>query len=75
MVGGFGELFEPKRMVVKENTVLHMELNGEIGDYTYADFNSSSFQLIKKFGTVTDLKNDFINDYFGYPQCGKWCQC
>jgi len=56
MIAGFSDLFEPKRLVVKENTILHMELNGEIGDYTYANFNAGSFQLTKKFGLMEILE-------------------
>lgn len=50
MVAGFGEMFETKQLTVEENTVLHMELNGMVGDYTYADFDPVGFQMVKQFG-------------------------
>jgi len=56
ILAGFGDLFESKKLVVKENTVLHMELNGEIGDYTYANFDAGSFALTKKFGLMEILE-------------------
>jgi protease IV len=55
MLSGFNDLFEPKRLVVHDNTVLHMKLDGEIGDYTYANFNANSLQLHKKFGLMEIL--------------------
>lgn len=55
MIAGFGDLFESKKLVVKDNTVLHMELNGQIGDYTYANFDAGSFALTKKFGVMEIL--------------------
>lgn len=56
MLAGFNDLFSPKKLVVKENSVLHMELSGEIGDYTYADFNPGSFSINKKFGLYEILE-------------------
>lgn len=50
MISGFGTLFESKQLVVHENTVLHMELDGDLGDYTYAAFDPGSFSMIKQFG-------------------------
>lgn len=50
MISGFGTLFESKQLIVRENTVLHMELNGDLGDYTYAAFDPGSFSMIKQFG-------------------------
>ena len=44
----------PETYQVKENTVLHMTLNSDIGDVTYTDFNKSSFQLQQKFG-ITEI--------------------
>ena len=55
MLAGFNDLFEPKRLVVHDNTVLHMKLDGEIGDYTYANFNANALQLTKKFGLMEIL--------------------
>jgi protease-4 len=56
MIAGFGTMFENKKLTVNDNTVLHMELDGEIGDYTYADFDPSSFQLVKQFGLIDILE-------------------
>lgn len=50
MVSSAESMFSASKLTVKENTVLHMELNGTIGDYTYADFSPTSFQLEKQFG-------------------------
>lgn len=50
MVSGFGTMFESKQLMVEENTVLHMELDGAIGDYTYAAFDPGTFQMSKQFG-------------------------
>jgi protease IV len=55
MLAGFNNLFEPRHLVVHDNTVLHMQLDGEIGDYTYANFNANSLQLRKKFGLMEIL--------------------
>lgn len=56
MLAGFNELFKPKKLVVKENSVLHMTLDGDIGDYTYADFNTTMFSLNKHFGLYDILE-------------------
>ncbi|MBK9192349.1 MAG: signal peptide peptidase SppA [Crocinitomicaceae bacterium] len=56
MLSGFDDLFAPKKLVVEENSVLEMNLSGEIGDYTYADFNPASFSLNKKFGVYEILQ-------------------
>ncbi|MFT5819716.1 MAG: protease-4 [Crocinitomix sp.] len=50
MVSGFGNMFESKQLIVEESTILHMELDGAIGDYTYAAFNPRTFQMNKQFG-------------------------
>ena len=55
MLDGFGGLFEQKQLKVKENTILEMNLNGVIGDYTYANFNAGSFQFTKQFGLMEIL--------------------
>lgn len=56
MLSGFDDLFAPKKLVVEENSVLEMNLSGDIGDYTYADFNPASFSLNKKFGVYEILQ-------------------
>lgn len=50
MISGFGDMFESKKIKVEDNTVLHMTLNGMLGDYTYANFDPASFQMVKQFG-------------------------
>jgi protease-4 len=50
MISGFGNMFESKQLIVEESTILHMELDGAIGDYTYAEFNQNTFQMVKQFG-------------------------
>lgn len=55
MISSFQDMFESKKLVVAENTVLHMEFNESIGDYTSASFNPSSFQLDKQFGLMEIL--------------------
>lgn len=56
MISSFGTFFEIKPLVVNENTVLHMELDGTIGDYTYAAFDPASFSMIKQFGLTEILE-------------------
>jgi protease-4 len=50
MISGLSSQFETKEISVTENTVLHMELNGMVGDYTYADLDPMTFQMTKQFG-------------------------
>jgi len=50
MISGFETMFESKKIIVEENTVLHMELNSQIGDYSYANLDPLSVQLVKQFG-------------------------
>ncbi len=54
MVAGIGSAFESKQLVVEPNTVLHMELDGMIGDRSYAELDPQVFQLSKQFG-LTDI--------------------
>jgi protease-4 len=49
LVGSFGN-FGPKPLAIKNNTVLHMTLSGEIGEKSSSTFNPSSFQMDKKVG-------------------------
>lgn len=56
ILAGFNQMFESKKLVVNENSVLHMDLSGEIGDYTYANFDASTFALTKKFGVYEILE-------------------
>lgn len=51
-----GGLTEPKKLVVDENSVLHMKLDGEIGDYTYASFDPGTISLNKQFGLYEILE-------------------
>lgn len=52
VVSGVGEVLQPKALEVEENTVLHMQLDGTLGDYTTADFDSDRFRLSKQFGLL-----------------------
>ncbi len=54
MIAGFNGMFESKTLVVEDHTVLHMTLDTEIGDYSYAQFDPASFSLRKQFG-VSDI--------------------
>lgn len=54
-LAGFTEMFETKPLVVEENTVLHMKLNGPIGDYSYANVNKNTFQFSQQFGLMEIL--------------------
>lgn len=56
LLSGFDDLFAPKKLVVEDNSVLEMDLSGDIGDYTYANFNPASFSLNKKFGVYEILQ-------------------
>jgi protease-4 len=56
MLSGLDDLFKPKKLVVNENSVLHMKLDGDIGDYTYANFDANSFAIQKKFGLYEILE-------------------
>jgi protease-4 len=49
IIGSFGE-FGPKPLAVKNNTVLHMTLEGTIAEKSDSKFNPSSFQMDKKIG-------------------------
>ncbi|MBL7899460.1 MAG: signal peptide peptidase SppA [Crocinitomicaceae bacterium] len=56
LLSGFDDLFAPKKLVVEDNSVLEMDLSGDIGDYTYANFTPASFSLNKKFGVYEILQ-------------------
>jgi len=56
MLSGFDSIFDEKELVVKDKTVLHMTLDGNIGDYSNAYFNPSTFAVQKQFGLVDILK-------------------
>ena len=49
IIGSFGE-FGPKPLAIKNNTVLHMTLDGSIGEKSDVTFNPSSFGMDKKIG-------------------------
>ena len=53
IVGSFGD-FGPKPLAVKDKTVLHMTLEGEIAEKASNSFNPSSFSVDKKLG-LSDL--------------------
>jgi protease-4 len=50
VIAGFGNLLETKKLTVEDKTVLHMTLDGVIGDFTYAGFDPTTFQMTKQFG-------------------------
>ncbi len=49
-VASIGATFEAKQLTIYENTVLRMELNGPIGDFSYAEFDPNSLGFNKQFG-------------------------
>lgn len=49
IIGSFGD-FGPKPLAIKSNTVLHMTLNGEIGEKADNSFDPSSFTMNNKIG-------------------------
>jgi protease-4 len=63
IIGSFGE-FGPKPLAIKNNTVLHMTLQGEIGEKSDASLNPMNFTLTKKIGLsdilfgIENAKND-----------------
>jgi protease-4 len=61
MIAGFGSMFESKKLTVNDNTVLHMELDGEIGDFTYAEI--AGFQFEKQFGLIEILEGIKLAKY------------
>jgi len=56
IVAGFDAMFENKKLVVENDTVLHMELNDPLGDYTSANFDPATFSLQKQFGLMEILE-------------------
>ena len=63
IIGSFGE-FGPKPLAIKNNTVLHMTLSGEIGEKSNSNFDPMNFSLSKKIGLsdilfgIENAKND-----------------
>ena len=52
----FGSIFSgPEPFSVKDNTVLHMTLKGEIGESSKSEFNPSSFQMDQQIGLADIL--------------------
>lgn len=58
ILGGFAADFfgGPKPLKVKENTVLHIDLNDAIGERTFAKFDATTFSLVKKAGIIEMIK-------------------
>lgn len=56
--------FDPKPLSIKNNTVLHLKLDTEVGDLSYTNFNKSALRLDKKLGLndiligIESAKND-----------------
>ncbi len=63
IIGSFGE-FGPKPLSLKNNTVLHMVLDGEIGETSNSTFDPTSFQVNRTIGLsdllfgIENAKND-----------------
>lgn len=55
MVSGFQDMMKEKKLKVEDNTVLHMTLNSNIGDFTDASFNKSTFTANEQFGLMEIL--------------------
>lgn len=53
IIGSFGE-FGPKPLSLKNNTVLHMTLDGKIGEKSNSTFDPTSFQVNRTIG-LSDL--------------------
>ena len=53
LIGSFGE-FGPKPLSLKNNTVLHMTLDGKIGEKSNSTFDPTSFQVNRTIG-LSDL--------------------
>lgn len=49
IIGSFGD-FGPKPLAVKDKTILHMTLDGQIADKAESDFDASTFSMEKKVG-------------------------
>ncbi len=49
IIGSFGD-FGPKPLAIKSNTVLHMTLEGEIGEKSNSEFNPTTFQMNNQIG-------------------------
>ncbi len=49
IIGSFGD-FAPKPLAVKNNTILHMKLDGVIAEKAEAKFDPSSFEMESKIG-------------------------
>ncbi|MBL4861712.1 MAG: hypothetical protein JKY09_01675, partial [Crocinitomicaceae bacterium] len=79
LFSGFGE-FGKSSLVVKDKTILHMELNGKIGEVGQSSFNPSTFTLDRKLSLAEILlgfeeakKDDKIKGIFleiGSLHCG-----
>lgn len=79
LIGSFGD-FGPKPLAIKNNTVLHMTLDGTIAEKSDSKFNASSFSMDKKIGlsdilyglelAKTDKKIEGIFVEIGDLNCG-----
>ena len=55
MLASVEEMFAEKEFVVEENSILHMKLDTEIGDFSNASFNPGTFQIESQFGLMEIL--------------------
>jgi protease-4 len=79
LIGSFGD-FGPKPLAIKNNTVLHMTLDGTIAEKGDSKFNASSFSMDKKIGlsdilyglelAKTDKKIEGVFVEIGDLNCG-----
>ena len=51
IIGSFGD-FGPKPLAIKSNTVLHMTLEGNIGEKSNSEFNPTTFQMNNQIGVA-----------------------
>lgn len=52
MLSGFEDMMDDMKLNVQENTVLHMKLDGPIGDYTAEGFDPSTFSFYRQYGMM-----------------------
>jgi protease-4 len=51
-LSGLDDMFDETKLTVNDNTVLHMKLNGPIGDYTSQGFDPNTFSFFRQFGMM-----------------------
>ncbi|MCB9225269.1 MAG: signal peptide peptidase SppA [Crocinitomicaceae bacterium] len=56
IMSGLEDMMDDMKLHVKDNTVLHMKLNGPIGDYTAQGFDANTFSVYNQFGLMEILE-------------------